>query len=686
MKSIKAKIIFQLLMTTIGLIILLSFNIISSNIQKDAKSEEEKLSEAVIASKDIKYNMAQTRKYEQQFLRNPKKAGADLVLQNAIRVKTQSQELKKENKDLGSIVKHFDRIDESATAYIDNFNILAGLYEKIGYSPTSGLRGEMDKAATEVSKLLQEENRGDWLEQFHLMRLLEKQYVATKDEKIYYEYTKVARKLEDEIRQSINENDPLITSYGTYIQSMLNTVSTYRQTSRIMVIFDESARTIEKSVTDVEKEITNQKALLNQELLANTSGINKMILLTSIGLITLLITIGIILLKSILHSIHSLKLGAERIGHGELGYRVAIKSSKDEMSSLAMTFNEMAEKMQTALKKVLHSADQLNSSSQHLAAISEETSAQSNEVTLAVKQVAIGASEQTTKLEDSKHIMSKVSESIEETHAISEDIAVEAKKTEIEGQEGLKTIFSLQQTSDQFLSLANHLTIQVQSAANQASSISSIVSTIQEIAENTDLLALNAAIESARAGEAGRGFAVVANEVRKLAERSKNEAQNIQMLINNMNIQMESLQLEAEKFNEYRNTQSQSVRSTKNAFENIVNHVSGISAKIIGIQSAIKEVQDSNRTLFHKMNEIYEISEQSAGAAEEVSASSESQLMAISQVNEAAFELSNIANELHSVINQFNLEDNVVQRLSETKSVNKKIPIRKLFKKKNRGA
>jgi methyl-accepting chemotaxis protein len=277
--------------------------------------------------------------------------------------------------------------------------------------------------------------------------------------------------------------------------------------------------------------------------------------------------------------------------------------------------------------------------------------------------------------------MSKVSEAIEETHAISEDIALEAKKTEIEGQEGLKTILSLQQTSDQFLSLANHLTIQVQSAANQASSISSIVSTIQEIAENTDLLALNAAIESARAGEAGRGFAVVANEVRKLAERSKNEAQNIQMLINNMNIQMESLQLEAEKFNEYRNTQSQSVRSTKNAFENIVNHVSGISAKIIGIQSAIKEVQDSNRTLFHKMNEIYEISEQSAGAAEEVSASSESQLMAISQVNEAAFELSNIANELHSVINQFNLEDIDEQRNTENTVVKKSKQKRKGFKK-----
>ncbi|SFC58489.1 methyl-accepting chemotaxis protein [Bacillus sp. OV322] len=694
MKTIRAKIRLIICMSVAGAVLLSAFNMIASNTQNDVRSQEKILNKAVGQSKDVKYEMATTRKFERQYLKNPQIASSKIVSQSINKVQYEAASLKEDYKSNPNISKQFKVIEESAKAYSKSYAKLISTYEMIGYNDSEGISGQITQFGDGMEKALSKTKNKSLEDQFLFIRMYEKQYRKTNDQGAFSEYNTRVSDLQNSLNSSSLSaavKKSLAQSLQNYTNAMSSLVAGYLKSKELSVSFDSTGQEIENAAAELETIVSKEQAILDQKMQDKTKSFAFASLVISILVIITLITVGIVLLRTIQSSIAALKTGAEKIGSGNLNHRVIMKR-KDEMVALAATFNRMAEMVRNSLTGVRSSADKLNASSQHLAAISEETSAQSNQVNVSIKQVAAGATHQSAELEESNAIMKSVSSSIQQTEQVSREIAAEAEETEKEGQEGLSTVESLQETSEQFLGLANHLTVQIQSASEKSRSISGIVGTIQEIAENTDLLALNAAIESARAGDAGRGFGVVAKEVRKLAERSKKEAQSIQDLIQTMNKQMDKLMSEAQKFNEYKTVQSNSVAYTKQAFEKIVEHVTRISSKISNVQQSINLVQSSNHTLAEKMAEIYLISEQSAGASQEVSASSESQLLAIHQVNEAASELSFIASDLQSVVSQFDLDgtgdapDN--KKSKKTKKSKMKKPLFKkpaFFKRKQKG-
>lgn len=651
LRTIKGKIFLCTCLSIIGIIILILFNFLSSNIVNQARDEKDTLSNAVVHSKDIKYEMANTRQYERQYLRNPSEETVALVTQSMTLVQTDSAKLKIQYEEYPEISKQFEKINQSASAYITNYKELVNLYSINGYSEKEGLLARIHEAGDNLEKA--SANHNTIREALFNIRLYEKQYISLKDSKVYDSFTL-------HLQELANRNDvskPFKEQLTNYASIMGTIASHYQAADNIITQLDAIGRTVE----DASKQLDT---LVTQEQAAITSTVNKQeanIAYISYGIsaftILTLLIVGYFLARSILNSISKLTSGAKTIGTGDLTYEVDVKQ-KDEMYQLADTFNQMAQKVKLSLVEVRTSAEKLSASSQHLSAISEETTAQSIEVNTAIQQMATGASRQAIDLEDANLILKNVTDSIESTRQASIEIVHEAQQTKEQGNKGLQTIEVLTNTSEEFLTLSNLLTNQIQEATDKAEAISGIVKTIEEIAENTDLLALNAAIEAARAGEAGKGFSIVAQEVRKLAERSKEESQMIQALILSMNEQMQQLAAHSKRLEEFKNVQNNSVHYTTTAFEKIVSSVAGINTKILNIQSAIKEIMDSNNELVSKLNGIHEISEQNAASAQEINASSDGQLIAINQVNDAAAQLSYIAANLQEVVLQFKLEKN----------------------------
>ncbi|WP_144698557.1 methyl-accepting chemotaxis protein [Fictibacillus phosphorivorans] len=645
--SIRRRVRLMLFISLAGMVLLLAF--IGLFLWQNTQMEEERDSVQLTlrSSNDIQSKFNEVRKLEQEYLRDPSTESKEKVLTSLSDLQKETSKVAKETNS-----SSLKGIEKDLSAYQTSFNSATSLTTQL-----NALKQMMTETSNNFYASVKAMN-----DQALLITLLQMQ-TYEKEVHIKYESTTVENFKESAqtFDRMLDEKNLPADQLSTFKSNLLkyttsaDTIQTItKKIGDDISTFEKIANVVDQSTKDAESKLQKE----NAELIKSQKSVKFWLTISLIGLsiviLSILSVIGVWLLRSIQSSISVLKEGASIIGDGDLSYRVET-NSKDEMGELAQTFNRMAEKMQKSMNEVKDAAEKLTSSSQNLAAVSEETTAQSDEVTEAISQVATGAQSQADHLQECTLLLSDVTGYIKETASISDEIASDAIQAENDGKAGSSIVHQLNTHSENFLELAQSLISEIQDASKQSKQINSIVETIQEIAGSTDLLALNAAIESARAGEAGRGFSVVASEVRKLAERSKNEALRIQQLVKSMTNQMELLSKETVRFEQYRVDQVESVQQTEKAFSSIIQNVSQINGRISQVKSAIGRVESANENLSEKLFEVSAISEESVATSEQVSASSIHQKEAIHQVNIAATELQEIALTLQEEVDQFSL-------------------------------
>ncbi|TLX59068.1 chemotaxis protein [Stutzerimonas nosocomialis] len=208
-------------------------------------------------------------------------------------------------------------------------------------------------------------------------------------------------------------------------------------------------------------------------------------------------------------------------GEGDLTKRLVIHGN-DEFGALGMSFNRFVERIHGSIREVASATSQVNevalrvvSASNASLHNSEEQSTRTNSVAAAINELGAAAQE------------------IAQNAATASHHSSDARSLAEEGQQVVdRTIRAMQQLSAQISDSCGNIETLNANTVN----IGQILEVITGISQQTNLLALNAAIEAARAGEAGRGFAVVADEVRNLAHRTQDSAQQVQKMIEELQV------------------------------------------------------------------------------------------------------------------------------------------------------
>ena len=391
-----------------------------------------------------------------------------------------------------------------------------------------------------------------------------------------------------------------------------------------------------------------------KEITEHLSSIRNTIFIAVAVFFTLGIIASLILTKTITEQIKKINIGVRKIATGNLRERIQV-SSKDEIQELAENLNTALDSISGLLKEIDSTSEEMYDSASGIASMSEETHAAVSEVANAINEVSNGSTDQATAISNVTNTVDGLSNRIDDVDKNINNILNLSEVTDKLSDDGLKVLNLLIEKSVVTKQNTQESSSNVKEMTDSIKNINQISDVISGITEQTNLLALNASIEAARAGELGKGFAVVAEEIRKLAEESKDSTDKIKSIIKEVNQKSIRFVDSMEETVNILNEQDESINNTKNIFIEIAESIEPLVEAIRYISNLTDKMNNDKENVKKEIDNISVISQDVASVSEEVTASAEEVTATMDELTEYADKLDGIAENLKEKLNKFEL-------------------------------
>lgn len=312
----------------------------------------------------------------------------------------------------------------------------------------------------------------------------------------------------------------------------------------------------------------------------------------SVLIIGLLVSvfIGWTILRAVTHSIGTVRKQLHEIAAGEGDLTKRLEPSGDEIGMIANEVNQLMEKLLQLVKRVQESGIQVTSSATQLTASSKELEATLTQQVASTNEVVSSAKE-----------ISATTQSLLGTMSDVVTLSQQAATSAGSGQTGLLRMGA---TMEKMASASTAIAEKLGDINAKVTNITSVVTTINKVADQTNLLSLNAAIEAAKAGEFGQGFAVVAREIRRLADQTAIATLDIEQMVKEMQSSVSSGVMGMEKFAQEVQGAVREVNDISNQIAHIIEQVQGLGPRFESVNEGMESQSVGARQITEAMIQL----------------------------------------------------------------------------------
>lgn len=394
----------------------------------------------------------------------------------------------------------------------------------------------------------------------------------------------------------------------------------------------------------------------HDDYMSTTNGIrNIVVIVIVVSAVIALLIAYIFTVGSITNPLKKLSNQMNLAGEGDLTVKVNI-NTKDEIQAIGETFNEMVYMQHEVVRKVLSSASELSLSSEDISESTGQISLSGEEITKSIDEVAHNSSTQSESIIDTSEVLLQLSSLIQlaKSRAVGADANV-INSLEV-ASNGRESVDNTIEAIEDINSASEKTNVLLHELEDLSAQVRGIIGTINAIADQTNLLALNASIEAARAGEHGRGFAVVADEVRKLAEQTGTESSGIRNVVENMVGKIKDAVSSMEEGTSAVKVGVEKAKLTDKAFISIQDAVNLILSDIRQIVEVTDDEVASSDKILKLIDHVATLSENNSNKSVEVASEIEEQTALLQTLAAGSEELTAMASELHSLVNNFEVK------------------------------